>query len=188
RSAARAEPQWSDEVEAEDEPVTPRGQVLDLSPRPGGPAVEVRCLGGFDVIAGQDDLTAAASPSEAAERAGAWELLAFLACAPEGVASREDVLNALWPRLDGRQANAALQGTIERLNTLLQPAVQHVEATTPPARLDTRDGTVRLDLQRVESDVHRFVRLSHAAALMQADAALDTWERARQLYRGDLLD
>jgi two-component SAPR family response regulator len=54
--------------------------------------------------------------------------------------------------------------------------------------IDDRDGTCRLDLSRVESDVHRFVRLCRAAPLMPAEQAIDTWARARALYRGDLLD
>lgn len=54
--------------------------------------------------------------------------------------------------------------------------------------LDTRMDTWRLDLNRVESDVHRFRRLYRAASLMPVARALETWTRARKLYRGDPLD
>jgi two-component SAPR family response regulator/LysM repeat protein len=188
---------WSpaDEVEVDDDPdadqvVASRvvgRDVLPLDARPGGPSVEVRCLGGFDVLSGRHDLTAAASPGEAAERAGAWEVLAYLASQPEGVAAREDALLALWPALEARQAGRALHGTLERLNLLLQPALSQLE-TRPAVWLDDRDGTCRLDLARVESDVHRFLRLCRAAPLMPAEQAADAWARARALYRGDLLD
>jgi two-component SAPR family response regulator/LysM repeat protein len=173
-----------------DEVVAPQivaHDLLSLGARPGGPTVEVRCLGGFDVLGGQHDLTAAASPAEAAEKASAWELLAYLASQPEGVVAREDVLLALWPALEARQAGRVFHGTLERLNLLLQPALSQLEAR-PAVWLDDRDGTCRLDLTRVESDVHRFVRLCRAAPLMPADQAVDVWARARALYRGDLFD
>jgi two-component SAPR family response regulator len=98
------------------------------------------------------------------------------------------VLLALWPGVDGRQGMTALQATIEQLNGLLLPALRASEATIPPVWLDSRDGTCRLDLNRVESDVHRFIRLCRAASLMPAEQALDNWSRVRDLYRGDLLD
>ncbi len=151
-------------------------------------AIDVRCFGGFDVLAGASDLTAASSPADAAERAAAWELLAFLGSQAEGVAAREDVLLALWPGQDSRQAVASLHATMERLNGLLEPALSQLAAAAPPVTLDSRDGTVRLDLNRVESDVHQFLRLCRAASLMPLERALETWAQARELYRGDLLD
>jgi two-component SAPR family response regulator len=162
-------------------------EVLPIGARTSAPSIEVRCLGGFDVLDGPDDLTAAASPGEAAERAGAWELLAFLASRAEGVAAREDVLAALWPAHDQRTAGQALRSAAERLNGLLQPAFAALEVN-PAVWIDDRDGTCRLDLSRVESDVHRFTRLCRAAPLMPPDQAIETWNRARALYRGDLLD
>jgi two-component SAPR family response regulator len=151
-------------------------------------AVDVRCFGGFDVQAGAADLTAASSPAEAAERAAAWELLAFLGSQAEGVVPREDVLLALWPGQDSRQAVASLHAAMEGLNALLEPALSRLAAAAPPVTLDSRDGTVRLDLNRVESDVHQFLRLCRAASLMPLERAAETWARARELYRGDLLD
>jgi two-component SAPR family response regulator/LysM repeat protein len=173
--------------DVEDEPrATPR-EVLPLGGRPGGPLIEVRCLGGFDVLAGPDDLTAARSPDEAAQRAGAWELLAFLSSQPEGLAAREDVLTALWPALEARVATRPLHAVLDQLNALLQPGLGHLDAL-PAVFLDDRDGTCRIDVARVESDVHRFIRLCRVAPLMAPDQALDTWSRARELYRGDLFD
>jgi DNA-binding SARP family transcriptional activator len=169
------------------EPRTNPREVLPLGGRPAGPLVEVRCLGGFDVLAGQDDLTAATSPAEAAQRASAWELLAFLGSQPEGLAAREDVLLAMWPALESRVAMKSLHATLELVNALLEPALTHLDPR-PAVWLDDRDGTCRLDLSRVESDVHRFVRLCRVAPLMPPDQAIDTWARARELYRGDLLD
>jgi len=191
---AAASPTWSDgsiEDDADDEvDAEPRAmprEVLPLGGRPGVPLIEVRCLGGFDVLAGQDDLTAATSPGEAAQRAGAWELLAFLSSQPEGLAAREDVLAALWPAQESRVATRSLHAVLDQLNGLLQPGLGHLDAR-PAVFLDDRDGTCRLDLARVESDVHRFVRLCRVAPLMPPDQALDTWARARELYRGDLFD
>jgi len=189
--AIRLEPAWAEPVEEDEEPAKPaaNGHVMrDLTARSAPTPVEVRCFGGFDVFAGDRDLTAAASPAEAAEHAAAWELLAFLGSQPEGLSPREDVLLALWPGQDSRQATAQLSGTTERLNGLLEPGLTRFEAATPPVVLDSRDGTCRLDLTRVESDVHRFLRLCRAASLMPAEQALEAWGHARELYRGDLLD
>ncbi len=192
----RPEPAWSERVDVDEtDEVEERARLtvnghtplLDFSTRVAT-SVEVRCFGGFDVVAGARDLTAASSPGEAAERAPAWEVLAYLSCQPEGVAPREDVLLALWPSLETRQAAAALTAAIERLNGLLQPALAHYDVTMPPLTLDSRDGVCRLDLNRVESDVHRFMRLCRAASLMPAGQAVEAWAHARELYRGDLLD
>jgi two-component SAPR family response regulator len=54
--------------------------------------------------------------------------------------------------------------------------------------LDERDLACRLDLRHAESDVHRFHRLCRAAALMREDQAVEVWLRARELYRGDVLE
>jgi len=188
--ARAAAPDDIPEEDFEDEPVQVQPRVHDVLPltaRAAGPNIEVRCLGGFDVRSGEDDLTVASSPGQAAERAGAWELLALLGGQPEGVAAREDVMRALWPALDERQAARKLHGLLEQLNDLLQPALSQLEPR-PSVWQDDRDGTCRIDLTRVESDVHHFVRLCRAAPLMPAEQALEAWGRARALYRGDLLD
>jgi two-component SAPR family response regulator len=77
-----------------------------------------------------------------------------------------------------------LRNAVERLNALLPATLE----PRPAVWIDDRDGTCRLDLGRVESDVHRFIRLCRAAALMPAEQAIETWARARALYQGDLLD
>jgi two-component SAPR family response regulator len=93
----------------------------------------------------------------------------------------------LWPAQESRVATRSLHAVLDQLNGLLQPGLGHLDAR-PAVFLDDRDGTCRLDLARVESDVHRFVRLCRVAPLMPPDQALDTWARARELYRGDLFD
>jgi DNA-binding SARP family transcriptional activator len=165
-------------------------QVTSLPSRQES-AIEVRCFGGFDVVAHGRDLTLAASPAEAGEQARGWELLAFLAVHPEGVVPEADVLAALWPELDAHAAHGRLVERVERLRVLLEanlPQFAGLGASTPLVWLDEREIACRLDVSRVDSDVHRFVRLCRAAALMRGEQAVETWQRARAVYRGDLLD
>ena len=127
------------------------------------PAVAVRCFGGFDVTVSGRDLTVASSAAEAAQRAPAWEVLAYLASHAEGVVGRDDLLQAIWPDTSSRTALTNLSGALEQLNAMLGDP--HSES---PVWLDEREGVVRLDPASVESDVHRFLRLCHAAPMMPA--------------------
>jgi DNA-binding SARP family transcriptional activator len=163
--------------------------VTSLPARADG-GIEVRCFGGFDVVAHGRDLTLAASPAEAGEQARLWELLAFLSVQPEGVVAEADVLAALWPEQDAHTAHTSLVERVERLRGLLQANLpQFARSGMPPiVWLDEREMACRLDLGRVDSDVHRFARLCRAAALMREEQAVETWQRARGLYRGDLFD
>jgi two-component SAPR family response regulator len=196
RTAPRAEEQEFDDAEDPSTPVeTPRGGTpgptsLPTQPEPGAPAIEIRCFGGFDVLARGRDLTLASSPAEAAEQARAWELLAFLGVHPEGLVPEGDVLAALFPDEDPHAAHTALLERIGLLQRLLSSAVPHFAGSgeTPLVWLDERDLACRLDLRHAESDVHRFHRLCRAAALMRDDQAVEVWQRARELYRGDLLE
>jgi DNA-binding SARP family transcriptional activator len=144
--------------------------------------VDVRCFGGFEVSSEGFDLVEPRSPAEAADNARAWELLAFLAAQPEGVAERDVVSGALWPS-SADENGAALVRTLDRLNALLARAGVGSNAMV----VLNDDGSCRLDLTSIQSDVHRFTRLVRAAALMLPAEAIPALQRARELYRGDLL-
>jgi two-component SAPR family response regulator/LysM repeat protein len=159
--------------------------VVDFSQRATAPAITLRCFGGFDVLAGERDVTSASSPAEAAQRASAWEVLAYLGSYPEGVAGRDDLLAAVWANAEPRIATANLTTVVEQLNVLLRHSFNEQLACV---EVDERNAVVRLDPERVDSDVHRFVRLCQAAPMMPFEGARAALTRARELYRGDLLD
>jgi DNA-binding SARP family transcriptional activator len=194
RQPTRTVPEPVEDAEFEDDAcaVPAASEVVRplRTPTESAPSIDVRCFGGFDVVAHGRDLTLAASPAQAGEQSAAWELLAFLGVQPEGIVPEGDVLAALWPREDPHVAHGLLVERVERLRALLHASLPQFAGgpSTPAVWLDEREMACRLDLSRVESDVHRFSRLCRAAALMSDDQAAQTWERARELYRGDLLD
>jgi two-component SAPR family response regulator len=74
---------------------------------------------------------------------------------------------------------------MNRLRALL---IQQVPAVKAEVVRSDRDGVCRLDTRVVWSDAHEFVRLCRQARHATADGAIDAYERALELYRGDLLD
>ncbi|MBV9542772.1 MAG: bacterial transcriptional activator domain-containing protein [Chloroflexi bacterium] len=193
--AAPGGPAWPVAVDVDDDP-DPEPPTTDPAPRhvqhivdfaqPTKAPILVRCFGAFDVVEGAHDLTGASSPAEAAQRAPAWEVLAYLCSHPEGVVGLVDVLSDVWPDGDPRTARAHLDAAVEQLNMLLQRSVLVEHA--PLVTIDDRADEVRLDPDGIDSDVHRFVRLCQAATLMPSEQVRTALARARELYRGDLLD
>jgi nucleoid-associated protein YgaU/two-component SAPR family response regulator len=143
--------------------------------------IQVRCFGGFDIrgpggelIPSVDELTTDA----------AWDVLAVLSASPEGALATSELLERVWPGLSRDAAEVALRGALGSLHRLLSRAVPLVHGDV--VRFAEGD-TVHLDTRAVISDVQRFLRLCRAAPHMPSDQARLAWQRARGLYRGDLL-
>jgi DNA-binding SARP family transcriptional activator len=166
-------------------PAAPRLMQLadvDTEPADNANVIHVRCFGGFDVcgpggelVPSVDELTGDA----------AWDVLAVLAASPEGAVDTAELLDDVWPAMPRADAEDRLRTALRSLHVLLARATP---APTPDVVRFAADNTCHLDTRLVISDVHRFLRLCRAAPQMPPDQARMAWQRARGLYRGQLLD
>lgn len=145
------------------------------------PLVEIRCFGAFAATSGDRDLVPVGKEHASYK---AWELLAFLASRPDGAAPKDQILEALWPSADGDRALQSLNKTISRLRILLR---EQVSGLGDDVVTSGRDGVCRLATDLVSSDAQRFARLCAAAPKLPRERAIATLQRARHLYRGELL-
>ena len=152
-------------------------------PLPTGSAVQVRCFGGLSVWSGERELT----PFDGQRNCNqSWEALAFLAAQPEGHASKDKMMLALWdPDTNPDDATNRLHTVLVRLRRVVNRQVPG--AGKQLVRLGS-DGICRLDRATVSSDVQRFAALCHTAPHLEPAEAITAYEEIRRLYRGDLLD
>lgn len=155
--------------------LTPERPPLDPAHWPM--AVEVRCLGGFEVRVRGAPLT---FPRKTKRKP--LEMLKMLVAQGGGDVPEEAVSSALWPEAEGDVAHASFATNLHRLRQML--ACEQA--------LVLREGRVRLD--------GRFCWVDALATDERADGALSAWqaggspERALELsravidlYRGDFL-
>lgn len=130
-------------------------------------AVAVRLLGPLALEGGVGDGHAV--------RASAHELLAYLALHPEG-ASRDQLLEALWPGADPRLSRQRLWQSASDARRLLGSALRRERER------------YRLDRRRVRVDLDELERLLAAADRAEdATAERELRERAFALFRGEPL-
>jgi DNA-binding SARP family transcriptional activator len=163
----------------------PKAVASDLVEREGedtAALLRVRCFGGFEVNAGGREI--APSGTEGGQYK-AWEVLAFLACHPDGAASREKLFAAIWPNTDPDRAANRMRVAMARLRSHLTRRVPGLGADFVRAE---RDGTCRLDTRVVSSDVHQFLTLCRKSRQLPPAQRKEALEKARALYCGDLLN
>src|SRR5581483_818894 len=181
RAARQDEPPIvRDSIHAEEPgPIT---AVAHDEPAPGSAALlQIRCLGPFVVTSGGREI----SPST--DKGGqykAWELLAFLAVQPGGAAPRDKVLGAIWPAAHEERGRKRMGLAMVRLRELL---LRQIPGLTSDIIRAERNGTCRLDMTVVSSDVQQFLELCRAARKQPPAEAKVSYQRAIALYRGDLL-
>ena len=142
--------------------------------------VQVECFGSLRVLYGDRDLVA----EDGGAHHKAWELMAFLSARPNGVVSREKLLDALWPDLELDRAENALRQIRFRLKNFL---AQHVPEMAGEIIRSERDGTCRLNPELAGSDVQRFWELTRAMPRLEAAEAAAAYDELSLLYRNDLL-
>lgn len=145
------------------------------------PRLYIRCLGDFTVLSGDREVTP--NGGEEATYQG-WEILAFLAIHPNGEVSKDRLLATLWPDVPVERATKRMHAALVRLRPLL---IQQVPGLTGDFARADRDGIVRLDRKLAVSDAQEFLDLVRQAEKRPPHEALSLLERARELYRGDLL-
>lgn len=143
--------------------------------------IQVRCFGTFQVTCGDRELSA--NKSDGAYYT-AWDILAFLCAQPGGTVSRERLVAALWPEVVSKKAANRLKVALVRLRSMLRNQVPGL--TGEVVRVE-RNGICHLDADCISSDVHRFMELRKSASKLPPAEAAEALEKARALYRGDVL-
>src|SRR6266567_387761 len=114
-------------------------------------------------------------------------LLGYLACFLHRAHSREALIELFWPEADFEAGRASLRSALPVLRRLLEP-LSPDEASFPSDLLIVDRQTVRLNAQRVTTDVEEFERDLQAASRATSPAqAVALWEQAASRYGGDLL-
>jgi len=117
----------------------------------------------------------------------AMELLVFLGVQdPSGV--RAEVLgDSFWEEDDDEARPDRLKKRRYRLRLALKKRLPTLDGD-PLARMDKQHPVYRLNPTVIESDVHRFLKLTEEARWLGPEDAVTAYEEALDLYRGDLLD
>lgn len=123
------------------------------------------------------------------EKAGARQaeaIFAFLLDRGDQGASKDEIVELVWPDVDLDRADVAFHRTMLGLRSVLKPGLRARAAEGPIAFHHDR---YRLDPAVVAwSDVEEFDALVTQSGSVAPDAAMGFLERARALYRGDYLD
>ena len=114
-------------------------------------------------------------------------IFAFLLDRGDQGASKDEIVELVWPDVDLDRADVAFHRTMLGLRSALKPGLR---ARAPDGPISFHNDRYRLDGAVVAwSDVAEFDRLvAQAGAASQPDAGLRLLERSRALYRGDYLD
>jgi predicted ATPase/DNA-binding SARP family transcriptional activator len=114
-------------------------------------------------------------------------LLGYLACFLHRAHSRDELIELFWPEVDLEAGRASLRSALPLLRRLLEP-LPPGEAISPSPLLVVDRLTVRLNPERVTTDVEEFERDLQAAARATSPAeAVALWEQAVACYGGELL-
>ncbi len=133
-------------------------------------------------VLGPPTLQAGGQPITKGLRHKAYELLAYLACQPDG-ATTEAILDALWPGLSPRRAAVIFHVVTTNIRQSLRAATSAAEATFI-TRIHDR---YRIDPALIDVDLWRFqAALAHAAHADNDTTRRDALQTAADLWRGDL--
>jgi predicted ATPase/DNA-binding SARP family transcriptional activator len=113
-------------------------------------------------------------------------LLGYLACFLERAHPRDALIELFWPEVDRESGRTSLRSALPLLHRLLEPLPHTPEASSDSALIADRQ-TVRLDPERVTTDVVEFECDLQAAAQAAPAEQAALLERAVLLYSGELL-
>jgi hypothetical protein len=115
------------------------------------------------------------------------QIVQFLACRPDGSASRHDVMERFWPDADRQTAAQNLRTAC----STIRRAIASVAGAENVGRYFVADATLRLQLDVVKSSARRFEALAAAgfAALDRGELseAAESFRSALGVYRAPLL-
>lgn len=152
---------------------------LPRMPKPASPRLAIQCLGPFELRR-----EGVPVPASSWSRTAARRLLQFLVVRRRG-ASREQIMEALWPDLDPAQAANQLRVALSSLRRVLEPSQP---SRRPSAWLRSQGGEVSLTRERLEIDLDQFTTAIERSRQTSGDARLRALQEAVRLYQGDLLE
>ena len=151
-------------------------QAMEALSQFPAPPLQVQCLGHFIVTKGSKRI-----PDQAWSRRKAGELFRYLLLQPQYSASRDDVIDALWPNrpLD------TLSNTLHQATSALRHALEPNLPDKFPSRYIQMDADMISLTLPPDSviDFEQFAATFRSALLFGGS---DRWKAAEQLYTGDL--
>ncbi len=154
-----------------------------LDRRLGTPDCEVRVFGGLDVRVGSRRVT---DRDWRKRKARLLFAMLILNCGRE--MPREQLLDYLWPEMDGERARNNFYVIWSAMKGALSPGI---DKTTPCPYIENTGGMCRIAPNLVKSDVVRFSELVaeslSAEKAGDADLAISALEQLAEIYRGELL-
>ncbi len=167
-----------------DKKSSPKAAVQVSEAKAEGIPLEVLLLGPLKVRIGQNLIT-----DRAWRTSKAKELFAYLVTRPDGSATRDELLEVLWPDLAIDSSVSNFHFTLHSLRRALEP---EMNPGSPSRFLSLSARRYKLTLPPlavIDSRAFR-ARVSEGAKLMrskQAEAAVAVFERAVEMYHGDYL-
>ncbi len=149
------------------------------------PRLRVHALGPLSVELGGDPVRQWGGPKAGTRQAEA--VFAFLLDRGDRGATKDEIVEVVWPDVDIPHADAAFHRTLVGLRGMLEPGRPPREGSLA---IRFHNDRYRLDPSLIEwSDVDAFTdALAAASSATADDAAITRLEEARSLYRGDYLD
>lgn len=148
------------------------------------PLIRIECFGAFRVLWDGKELK---PEGVAYNMYRPWEVLAYLAVQPPGPTSRNHLIDDIWgdqEEVEPERLQARVRTVLARLRKLFEQQVPGLHGQV--VSLD-RQGRCWLNTQLVRSEAHEFLELVRASATLPPADAVEACQRARELYRGDVL-
>jgi len=134
-------------------------------------AVRFNCFRHFSIMADGKDINSDWRTRKAAE------LIAFLISEGGSYTAKEKIAEALWPDQEDRTAMSNLYMAYHYINKQASQSGFHIP-------IESKRGTMRIDLRRISSDLVDFDNLLNSAQASADEKKTDLLEQAAALYTG----
>jgi LuxR family maltose regulon positive regulatory protein len=147
------------------------------------PFLEIKTLGGLQIARGESRLG-----EEGWGRHQPKRLLLALLCHPGGKASKDILIEELWPEDDADRGENNFKVTLMRLRKSLEP---DIHPTFGSSYVHLRNNTVFLNPEFTRTDVDELLKYVDKGnwneRAQDARGAMEQYEKALEIYQGDFL-